>query len=108
MRGMQIIIAMGLMLAIAGSPARAQDDTERELERYRKMLADDPWSNPAMLDADRGVMLAFELVDPDGERTTILFSNIRLNGGMSDDALQLGAPAGTKIVRPISTAMPSK
>jgi len=53
----RIIIAMSMLLALAGSPARAQDDTERELERYRKMLADDPWSNPAMLDADRGEAL---------------------------------------------------
>jgi sulfur-oxidizing protein SoxA len=35
----------------------AVDDTERELERYRQMLNDDPWSNPALLDADRGEAL---------------------------------------------------
>jgi sulfur-oxidizing protein SoxA len=33
---------------------RAQDDTERELERYRQMLKEDPWSNPGLLEADRG------------------------------------------------------
>jgi sulfur-oxidizing protein SoxA len=32
----------------------AQDNTERELEKYRQMMKDDPWSNPALLDADRG------------------------------------------------------
>ena len=54
----RIIGAMGIVLATAGAPAFAQDDaTERELERYRQMLKDDPWSNPAMLDADRGEAL---------------------------------------------------
>ena len=36
---------------------RAQDATERELESYRQMLKDDPWSNPGLLDADRGEAL---------------------------------------------------
>src|SRR6476619_248798 len=64
---MRIIVAMGLLLALAGSPARAQDDaTERELERYRKMLAADPWSNTAMLDADRGEALWKEKRGPKG------------------------------------------
>jgi L-cysteine S-thiosulfotransferase len=37
--------------------AFAQDDTERALEKYRQMLKEDPWSNPALLDADRGEAL---------------------------------------------------
>jgi sulfur-oxidizing protein SoxA len=44
----------------AGVPAFAQgaaDDSEREIERYRQMLKADPWSNPAMLDVDRGASL---------------------------------------------------
>src|ERR1043166_8966607 len=36
---------------------RAQDSTEKELERYRQMLKADPWSNPGLLDADRGEAL---------------------------------------------------
>ena len=50
-----------LMLA---APAVALDETERELERYRQMLKDDPWSNPAMLDADRGEALWKEARGP--------------------------------------------
>jgi sulfur-oxidizing protein SoxA len=41
-------------------PALAQDATdasEKEIERYRQMLKADPWSNPAMLDVDRGETL---------------------------------------------------
>lgn len=42
-----------------GSIALAQDDaaTERAIEKYRQMLKEDPWSNPGMLDADRGEAL---------------------------------------------------
>jgi sulfur-oxidizing protein SoxA len=43
--------------ACAGPLARAQDDTERGVERYRQMLKEDPWSNPGLLDADRGEAL---------------------------------------------------
>lgn len=42
----------------AGSPASAQDEaTEKGLEQYRKMLKEDPFANPGMLDADRGEAL---------------------------------------------------
>jgi sulfur-oxidizing protein SoxA len=40
-------------MTLAGA-AVAKDATEEELEKYRQMLKDDPWSNPAMLDVDRG------------------------------------------------------
>src|SRR5262245_31800074 len=65
MRGVRVIVA-GLMLALASAPLRGQDATERELERYRQMLRDDPWSNPAMLDADRGEALWKEKRGPKG------------------------------------------
>jgi len=34
--------------------ARAEDDTEKAIEKYRQMLKEDPWSNPGLLDSDRG------------------------------------------------------
>jgi len=50
--------------AAAAPPAKAamsqadQDAaTERGLEQYRRMMKEDPWSNPALLDADRGEAL---------------------------------------------------
>jgi len=46
------LAVLGSALAVA-----AEDATERELEKYRQMLKADPWSNPAMLDADRGEAL---------------------------------------------------
>lgn len=61
-----------------------------------------------LLDADRGFVLAFELVDPDGERTVIRFSNLRGNAGLADDAMQLQLPAGVKVTRPLEGATPGK
>ncbi|HWV80906.1 MAG TPA: sulfur oxidation c-type cytochrome SoxA [Hyphomicrobiaceae bacterium] len=47
--------------APAVKPAMSQADqdaaTERGLEQYRRMMKEDPWSNPALLDADRGEAL---------------------------------------------------
>lgn len=56
--GCAALMLLLLACAVAG-PARAQDEaaTERELERYRAMLKADPWSNPALLDADKGEAL---------------------------------------------------
>lgn len=43
------------------APGMSQADqdaaTERGLEQYRRMMKEDPWSNPALLDADRGEAL---------------------------------------------------
>src|SRR5262245_66418999 len=53
-----LLLLIGLALLgpvrLAGA---SEDATERELEKYRQMLKADPWSNPAMLDADRGEAL---------------------------------------------------
>jgi L-cysteine S-thiosulfotransferase len=53
----RILIAAALFVALA-PVARAQDaETEKAIEKYRQMLREDPWSNPALLDADRGEAL---------------------------------------------------
>jgi len=51
-----------LLVAIAAialsASSRAQDaETEKAIEKYRAMLKEDPWSNPGLLDADRGEAL---------------------------------------------------
>jgi L-cysteine S-thiosulfotransferase len=50
---------LAALAALAPFEAASQDDdeTQRGLERYREMLREDPWSNPALLDADRGELL---------------------------------------------------
>ncbi len=53
-------IVLGALCACVAfaAPANAQDDaTEKAIEQYRKMLKADPWSNPGLLDADRGEQL---------------------------------------------------
>ncbi len=57
LRQMLATVTMLLLAAAFAAPAAALDDTERQLEKYRQMLKDDPWANPAMLDADRGAAL---------------------------------------------------
>jgi sulfur-oxidizing protein SoxA len=52
-----IILAVCCAMAAAVMPARAQDDAEKAVEKYRQMLKEDPWSNPGLLDADRGETL---------------------------------------------------
>ncbi len=54
-----------------------------------------------LLDADRGLVLLFEIIDPDGERTTLEFSNLRGNTGLRDEDLVLPAPPGVRISRPL-------
>ncbi len=50
--------AIGILSIAISSIAIAQDaETEKGLEKYRQMLREDPWSNPGLLDADRGETL---------------------------------------------------
>lgn len=55
----KMIMFAALIAAIVLSRATfAQDaETEKGIERYRQMLKEDPWSNPGLLDADRGEAL---------------------------------------------------
>jgi sulfur-oxidizing protein SoxA len=48
----------------AMSQADQDAATERGLEQYRRMMKEDPWSNPALLDADRGEALWSEKKGP--------------------------------------------
>lgn len=59
-----IALALGTGLA----PALGQDEAavERALEQYRRMMKEDPWANPANLDADRGEALRTTKAGPKG------------------------------------------
>jgi L-cysteine S-thiosulfotransferase len=54
-----IALALAIVAAAISPAAVAQDDaaTEKAIEKYRQMLKEDPWSNPGLLDADRGEAL---------------------------------------------------
>jgi len=52
--GTFILAAACVAVLTTAGIAGAQDETEKAVEKYRQMLKDDPWSNPGLLDADRG------------------------------------------------------
>lgn len=58
-----------------------------------------------LLDADRGTVMVFEITDPDGERTTIRFSAVRIGEGIRDDQLELHA-GDARVVRPFDAKSP--
>ena len=59
-------LAVAAALAAAVPPVEAQTEAEiqRGVDRYREMLREDPWSNPGLLDSDRGEMLWFTAAGP--------------------------------------------
>jgi sulfur-oxidizing protein SoxA len=56
---LRLTLLAAIVAASAVAPfAFAQDaETEKAIEKYRQMLRDDPWTNPGLLDADRGEAL---------------------------------------------------
>jgi outer membrane lipoprotein-sorting protein len=54
-----------------------------------------------LLDVEAGHILAFEVVDADGDRTHVTFSGIRLDTGIRPADLDLTVPQGTVVSRPL-------
>lgn len=54
--GLFAVVCLAIGVA-ANAGAQSDEETEKGLEKYRQMLKDDPWSNPGLLDADRGEAL---------------------------------------------------
>ncbi len=52
--GRWLIGGLAAVAAVSSLAVAQDDETEKAIERYRQMLRQDPWSNPALLDADRG------------------------------------------------------
>ena len=55
-----------------------------------------------LLDAQRGLIIRLEMRDSDGDRTLVTFSNVKTNVGLKDADLELRAPAGVKVTRPLA------
>jgi sulfur-oxidizing protein SoxA len=52
---LKILAIGGVTLALSAAVfAQSDDETEKAVEKYRQMLKQDPWSNPGLLDVDRG------------------------------------------------------
>lgn len=79
-------LAATAALALWGAPTFAQTDeeTQRGLERFRQMLREDPWANPALLDADRGEDLWREARGPNG--VSLETCDLGLGPGVVDGA----------------------
>lgn len=79
-------LAAGLVAFAGASPVAAQseDETQRGLERFRQMLREDPWSNPALLDADRGEALWSTAAGPNG--VSLETCDLGLGEGVVDGA----------------------
>ena len=77
-------LSLAAIAAIPGTQAIAEGAIERELEKYRRMMKDDPWSNPGNLDADRGEQL---WKTPAGPKTASLEAcDLGLGAGKVDGA----------------------
>lgn len=57
-----------------------------------------------LIDTDRGFISTFTMVDADGERTVIRFSNVKTNTNLDDSRLRLSLPPDVKTVRPLENA----
>lgn len=55
-----------------------------------------------LLDARQGLIVRLEMRDPDGDRTLLTFSNVKMNVGLRDEQLAIDAPADVKITRPLA------
>jgi outer membrane lipoprotein-sorting protein len=66
-----------------------------------KELAEHVESVTVLIDAERGFILACQMIDADGERTVIRFSNVKTNTHLDDSRLRLNLPAEVKTVRPL-------
>jgi sulfur-oxidizing protein SoxA len=51
-----VVLCWTLVMAVSAT-AQSDDATEKALEKYRQMLKADPWTNPGLLDSDRGADL---------------------------------------------------
>lgn len=53
----KIAAAASVFVALSAFAVAQTIDTEKAIEEYRRMMKEDPWSNPGFLDADRGERL---------------------------------------------------
>ena len=72
------------VLTLLMGPSRGQDETEKAVEKYRQMLKQDPWSNPGLLDADRGEALWTTAAGPN--KTTLEKCDLGKGPGVVDGA----------------------
>ena len=57
-----------------------------------------------VVDVRRGYLTRMEMVDGQGERTTVSFTHVQLNTHVTEDAVSLKLPEGTRVSRPLEAA----
>jgi outer membrane lipoprotein-sorting protein len=94
----------------AFEPIPVTDMGESDSTRFFaiKMIPSDPELREhveavrVLLDAGRGLIIRLEMRDPDGDRTLISFSRVKINTGLNDEQLQIHAPADVKVTHPLA------
>jgi outer membrane lipoprotein-sorting protein len=59
-----------------------------------------------LLDTKQAIMVCIVVADPDGDRTVIRLSDVKLNAGLKPEDLALAVPAGVKVSKPMDAAQP--
>ena len=59
-----------------------------------------------LIDSEKGLMSRMEVVDPEGDRTLIAFTNQHANTGVDAKELELKVPPDTKTSRPLDGLPP--
>ena len=89
---------------IAPDAARAELKTPHlplRLTPRNEQLAEHVREVRIAIDSERGFLLRMEMVDGDDERIEMVFTDHRINTGLTKRDLELVVPEGTRIVRPL-------
>lgn len=87
-----------------GAPLGEKDaasDVQIKLEPASDDVAQYVGGVRVLLDGARGLVRVFEITDPDGETTTIRFDAVKTDTDFPASNLELNAPAGTTVSRPL-------
>jgi outer membrane lipoprotein-sorting protein len=68
--------------------------TEPELQKHIDEVT-------VVLEIATGFVARAQTIDADGDRMVLAFSNIKINGGLKDDALKLQLPADVEVTHPL-------
>lgn len=96
-------------IPVDGSGAGCSDEACLALRLHPRtaVLAEHIRTIDVVVDRSTGLLRRAEVKDPDGDRTVLVFSEVRVNTGLKAEDLDLDLPAGTKEVRPLPGSSPS-
>lgn len=88
----------------AETPRDAATPIEIRLTPRDDALAEHVEEVRVTLDVAAACVTKVDVLDADGDRTVILFTDIKTDTGIKDGDLDLAVPAGTKVSRPLDAA----